>query len=197
MRFHGINRLSWLNGIAFVINLLILLFGNAIGTPMNDAAHVISALVLLVCCALSLCTVILITWMVFGTNGQFHSRITLWTVMDMYGAHVIGNIAASMVLWHIEAMAGRVAWSNISTESSWAALGQLSLYTIYMLCGGGVVSSSPLVPEARILLGMQLVINTWIVVIVYSATGATLTQHTDAPIELKPSPKIHMHVHTN
>lgn len=138
-----------------------------------------------VCVAVAgIAAVVWLAQLVFYTRGRGHVLLTLWHLLEVIAAHVLGQSALSYLVWKAGALAGDYSmYSHTGNVTSGYAAYDLLVYTALMVTGGGIVDNEPLHEAARVLIAVQLVWNNVTIVIILAAAVATLTAHTDTETE--------------
>ena len=174
-----------LPGVAAVIILAALLAEAGLcqltGTPVAPACLGLTLVPDAVLVGFSIYTVAFLAYIVFATEGRMHPQLSLWRIVDVILAHLIGQSVLTFAVWKLGAVRGKFdVYSHTGNVGAFYAAYDLLIYTFYMFSGGGIIDNAPLAEMARFIIAVQLAWNSIAIIIILAAAVATLAEHTDA-----------------
>lgn len=147
---------------------------------INLATVIIAALINSAVFAILVSAIVWIFYLVFGTRGIGHYQLKLWYIFDIVLGEVIAHVGISMILWMSPARTGDFTmFTHTGNVTPFYALYDQFLYIIDMLNGGGIVDNIPVGETARAVISLQLLMHSFVILIVLSALVATMLVHTD------------------
>ena len=126
--------------------------------------------------------VVWLGYLVFGTKGAGHYKLTVWSLADTLIGHLLFHTSISNLLWKSGAAGGvYTVFSHTGDVSAWYALYDLTIYAFQLFGGGGIVENVPLAEMARLMSALEMLWNAIVLLLMIASAVATLQMHTDAP----------------
>ena len=173
-------------GRSTLICSALLIVGTSVASiDIQDTALVVIDLLLFdtVSILVSGFNVIWLAYLVFGTKGAGHYKLTVWSITDTLIGHLLFHTSISIWLWKAAAVNGvYTVFSHTGDVSAWYALYDSTIYAFHLFGGGGIIDNVPVAEAARIISAIEMLWNAIVFLLMIAAAVATLQMHTDAPL---------------